>query len=698
MTRIRIALVAIGVAATLSLLGFVLRGVSERSIKGQMAKELKTVLKADVSALLIWLDDRKENASYFAGDPSITRTVTSLSASSLAGASAPELARSRDARVLESILDPVVLAFGYTDYFVLDPRGHIAASSDDSVIGDNPSAAAQVFFSRMVAGDTVVTPPLNVGTSPATAAAEIMMFVGAPVLSNGAVTGVLAFGIAPERGFSDILSVARSGMSGETFAFDSTGIMLSGSRFEDEMKRIGLLPDEAGVTAVLRIQTRDPQVDLRERAPGEPVSQRQYPLTRMATDAVNRNFDRSLPDSVTIGVDVDGYNDYRGVPVIGAWTMLPTYGFGVTTKVDAAEAFGQLAIMRTILWSVFGLFVVTALVLVGSSWWINRLQASVVEAQEVGQYVLEKKIGEGGMGRVYRARHALLRRPTAVKLLRPDMLNEVSLKRFEREVRHTSALSHPNTVAIYDYGRTPDGVFYYAMEYLPGVDIGELVLVDGAMHQGRIVHVLKQICGALAEAHANGLVHRDIKPSNLMLTVRNVDPEATMNLTSEDVLVGTPLYMAPEAFHNPQEIDARADIYSLGAVMYFMLTGVHAFMADGIAAVVGKHASGRITPVSEARGEPVDSHLEALLVRCLERDANHRPTASELGDELNGLVNVLRWSGADARAWWEANTAKRDKDGVWQIDFAANAPTLSKEPVSTTFHVDFDQRGQSGEQ
>ena len=289
--------------------------------------------------------------------------------------------------------------------------------------------------------------------------------------------------------------------------------------------------------------------------------------------------------------------------------------------------------------------------------------------------------------------------------------NEISTKRFEREVRHTSTLTHPNTVAIYDYGRTPEGNFYYAMEYLPGVDLDELIQADGPMHQGRAVHVLRQACGALAEAHEKGLVHRDIKPSNLMLThrgglfdflkvldfglVRNVDQSATMNLTSDDVLVGTPLYMAPEAFKDPTDLTAKADVYSLGAVAYYMLAGEHAFMAPGLTEVIGKHLSGSYPPLEERRGEAIDGDLHALIVRCLEKKPEARPSASELEDALEALRNVPSWSRADARAWWEANASQRDKDGSWIVDFAASAPTPSKEPISAAFHVDFDKRGQS---
>ena len=268
MTRVRIALIAIGVAAALVVVGFFLRGVSERSIKTRMSEELKTILKADVNALLIWLDDRKENASYFAAEETIAGATTRLGASSQAGASAVALRASTAARALDAMLDPVVAAFGYTDYFVLDSGGRIVASSNDSVVGDNPDPEAQRFVRRMLVGDTVVTLPIPVEGDGQNGGPEIIMFVGAPVMSGSTVAGVLAFGVAPERGFSEILRLARSGETGETYAFDSTGLMISDSRFDEDLKRIGLLPNEPDARSVRSIQIRDPGIDLTQHATG----------------------------------------------------------------------------------------------------------------------------------------------------------------------------------------------------------------------------------------------------------------------------------------------------------------------------------------------------------------------------------------------------------------------------------------------
>jgi serine/threonine protein kinase len=334
------------------------------------------------------------------------------------------------------------------------------------------------------------------------------------------------------------------------------------------------------------------------------------PFTKMAGSSIAA----ARTGDTTTGFDIMGYNDYRGVPVIGAWKWLPEYQFGITTEVDVAEAYRSPNLIRRLLWGIFGLLVLTASAGVAIAYRNRRLQLRVLEARQLGQYKLEKKIGEGGMGTVYRAKHALLRRPTAVKLLLPEKATPHAVKRFEREVRHTAKLTNPNTVAIFDYGRTPDGIFYYAMEYLPGVTISQLVEQEGGLPQARVLHILKQICASLAEAHAHGLIHRDIKPSNVILgerggyfdfvkvldfgLVREVQQRDTLQLTAVDSLTGTPLYVSPEAIENPTEVDARTDLYALGAVAYYMLVGDHVFTGSTVLEVCGHHLN---TPAPVSR-------------------------------------------------------------------------------------------------
>jgi len=297
------------------------------------------------------------------------------------------------------------------------------------------------------------------------------------------------------------------------------------------------------------------------------------------------------------------------------------------------------------------------------------------QARQLGQYTLEEKLGEGGMGTVYRARHAMMRRPTAVKLLSPDRAGEANLVRFEREVQLTAQLTHPNTITIFDYGRTPDGIFYYAMELLDGATLDDVVRLDGAQPPGRALKVLAEVAGALEEAHGVDFIHRDIKPANIILCSQGGKPDVTklvdfglvknlagaegVELTSTETITGTPLYLSPEALTSPDKVDARSDIYALGAVGYFLVTGAHVFGGQTLVEVCGHHLHTEPEPPSRRLGQPVPADLEAVLLSCLAKKASDRPqSASELLERVHSCASMGEWTDAEARAWWRNNGEK----------------------------------------
>jgi hypothetical protein len=299
-----------------------------------------------------------------------------------------------------------------------------------------------------------------------------------------------------------------------------------------------------------------------------------------------------------------------------------------------------------------------------------HLRRSVVRARRLGQYTLLEKIGEGGMGVVYRAEHEMLRRPTAIKLLPPHTAGEESLKRFEREAQLTARLTNPHTVSIYDYGRTPEGAFYYVMEYLDGFDLERLVREAGPLPPGRVVHILRQVCEALAEAHGVGLVHRDIKPANIMLSeyggiadfakvldfglVKDVTRSEDARLTLEDVVAGTPQYLAPETIRGGMSSDPRSDLYALGAVAYYLLAGTPVFDGRPIELIQG-HLTVTPEPPSARLGRPLPAKLERLVLECLEKDPGRRPeSAQTLMDRFEALDDVELWNAEEARKWWRS--------------------------------------------
>ena len=333
---------------------------------------------------------------------------------------------------------------------------------------------------------------------------------------------------------------------------------------------------------------------------------------------------------------------------------------------SAAEPFDHLWV------GVLGAAFITVTVVTSSV--IYGLRKQVRDAQRLGQYRLKRKIGEGGMGVVYEATHILLQRPTAVKLLPTEKAGKEAVARFEREVRYTCRLEHPNCVAIYDYGRTPDGQFYYAMEYLGGFDLDVLVHRYGPMNDARTASVLLQAAHALAEAHDNDLVHRDIKPGNIRLCDRGGVPDMVKVLdfglvkpihadgpgdslaamvTQAGTFIGTPQYLAPEAIRGISPVGPATDVYALGAVGWFLLTGREVFEGASAVEICAQHLTAEPQPPSKVSRMAVNVELENILLRCLAKDPAERFRS---GRELSAALAHLRldgWSWKQAREWWD---------------------------------------------
>jgi len=312
----------------------------------------------------------------------------------------------------------------------------------------------------------------------------------------------------------------------------------------------------------------------------------------------------------------------------------------------------------------------------------------VREARQLGQYTLTERIGAGGMGVVYRARHAMLRRPTAVKVLPPDKMGELNLRRFEREVQLTSQLTHPNTISIYDYGRTADGLFYYAMEYLDGFTLTELVEVGGPLPPARVASLMRQVAGSIHEAHQIGLIHRDIKPDNIVVCerggmfdvvkvldfglVKDIRASGDPALSQVNAIIGTPHYMSPEAITLPSSVGVPSDIYSLGATLYYILVGRQVFQARTLVEICSHHMMTPPEPPSSVLGHPVPERLERLVLDCLAKSAAERPSsAAALERVLSAVAETEPWTQDAAHAWWQEHREALER---LQTSRASTAP------------------------
>jgi len=681
------------IAGVVALLGWWGNNLLRTTIQGQLQAQLTSTLNANVTALGIWSTNQTRLATVLAEDPDVRAYATAILT-----APPPGRREYRGLPELEQFVEdmrPRLYRLGYSSAQLVNTNFVVMANSlRPQLMGNNnvvSDAHTNKFAELFATGQPVIITPFrpelliqrrairNLAGSLRTNLVfrqfnnrpanrrEALMQVAAPVRnSDSHIVGALALIVDPDKEFSRILSVARWGQTGETYAFDQTGLMISHSRFVGQLKALGLL-EATNTTSALNLRLRDPGGDLtRGYQPDDSSPSYVRPLTRLVASAVYGENE----------VDVTPSRDYRGVPVVGASCWLPQFGFGVATQMDAEEAYRPLRVVQLV-------FVVLVLVLLlcatgmfvfsyATLAWRQRLSEAEVKLKQLGQYTLEEKIGEGGMGVVYRARHALLRRDTAVKLLVPELSDPASVARFEREVCMTCRLMHPNTIQVYDYGHTPEGIFYYAMEYLIGVNLHDLVARYGPQPEGRVAYILAQICDSLSEAHALGLIHRDIKPGNVFLCRRGGvadcvkvldfglvrdyrNGDAAAATVADHLIEGTPWFMPPEAIQGPAAADPRSDLYSLGGVGYFLLTGAYIFDAENIAEIHEKQIHAAPIPPTQRTTNPISPEMEQLILGCLAKDMNLRPpSAAALRASLLATPCAAAWTPEERLAWWNA--------------------------------------------
>ena len=606
------------------------------SLREIRATGLQTLLNTQIGTLEQWISERRHEAEQLVADAELTADIVRLAAG-----------RGGDGgNIVQGILGQAA-TIGVTAALVIDPRGRILAASEVERVGLGVTADFFAHLAPALKGQSAFIRPYSVTGSDGVRQIG-RAWVAAPIrAANGRIVAALALGSPVDKGFASLFETARLGHSGEAVAFDAEGWLLSPSRHADELRQRGLVPRLAAPAA---------EADA---------------LSLLATRAVAARGEGGE------GLLLDPYQNYLGREVIGAWRWLGDHDIGVAIEIEAREAYAPLTYLQ------IGFAII--LLLIFAVWLSGFLTPNALaallrrdgRARQMGPYRLLRQIGEGAISNVYLAQHRMLKRPAAVKVLKPQTTSDEWTARFQREVQLSSLLHHPNTITIYDYGTGPNGEFYYAMEYLEGLSLADLVERYGPVPPARTAAILRQACASLWEAHACGLVHRDIKPQNIMLCqvrgerdvvkvldfglVKQISGEQTRDLTGVMRILGTPLYMSPERIRHPSDADGRADIYALGAVGFFLLTGKRLFETETEHDLTYQvlHVVPRLA--SECSPYEVPAELDALIGRCLEKDPAARPqTIAEVASALDGVLVHMPWTRIQIDAWWKQHWVSED--------------------------------------
>ena len=657
------AAIAVSLALVTSLGAWVYSGVRAALVDLATAS-LKSLAASEALAVDTWIGEKQVNVLRWSRDARVSEAAEQLLEAARAGEQPLREActGSPGARLVQ-LIDALRSEDAAAAIHLIDRDGRVLAARDAGKCALQVAPALRAAFDPALQGQVQFAATrfeaerigvLLPGDSP-------KIWFSAPVRNGaGEVIAVLDIGKPAGERFARLFA-AGVGATGESYAFDGRGVLLTESRFRGALVERGAL--RPGESSVLRQRLDEP--------PAEPPDDGESQQIRIVAQALAG---LAASPARLQGELLQPYASYHGERVVGAWRWLEPHGFGIVVEVSEAEAFAPL---RRIELAFLGLGALVGAVAFGFLVALLRMQRMAEEveaAQRVGNYELLEQIGQGGMARVYRAQHRLLKRPTAVKIIELAMTNDEALARFDREVRLASQLMHPNTVEVFDYGRTPEGQPFYAMEFLDGLTLQQIVERHGPLPAARAAHALRGIAGSLSEAHARGLVHRDIKPANVMLCRRGGEDDVvkvldfglvkdtrtphTRDLTRALRVLGTPAYKAPERIEQADSADIRSDLYALGAVGFFLLTGKAPFDGESDLALAYRvvHTP---APLASSAAEAVPAALDGLIAQCLAKSVQQRPaSAGEVAAELDRLLVMTPWTNQQARAWWEAHVTR----------------------------------------
>ena len=561
------------------------RGVGD-SLRELRATSMVTLLNTQIEALEQWIAEGRHEAEQLAADAELSATVSRLIRHGAGG--------EEGVRIIERVLQAAG-GIGITAAHVIDGKGKILASSDAARIGQAVTPDFLANLAPALAGRSIFIRPYRGGAMGANPMQLGRVWVAAPMRdAKGKVLAVLALGSPAEAGFADLFKVARPGSSGESFAFDAEGWLVSESRHIEELRSRGLVAGSGKGVAPLRLLVAQDDT---------------APLTRLAATAIAA---RLGEESQRAGILLEPYVSYLDREVIGAWRWLGELDLGVAVEMDAAETYAPLRYLQIAYMVLLAMILLVWLSVFLPVETLDRLLRRK-PGQQIGPYRVLRQIGAGAISNVYLAEHRMLKRPVALKVLKPQASSDEWIARFEREVQSTSLLRHPNTITIYEYGRGPNGLFYYAMEYLEGLSLADLVERYGPVPPARTAYILRQACAS------------------------------------------------PERIRNPADADARADIYALGAVGFYLLTGRRLFETETEHDLTYHvlHEAPRLA--SDCSPFAVPAELDALIGRCLEKDPAARPqNIAAVAGALDALLVHAPWTRRQIDAWWEKNWVAAD--------------------------------------
>ncbi|MGB7346134.1 MAG: serine/threonine-protein kinase [Pirellulaceae bacterium] len=619
-----------------------------------------------------FLGDRADLVESWSRQAAVRQSILELVDIAKADSPTETLKKATQTELIKSQLQEIS-GFQDVSYVVWDRAGTTLASSqaDRADVGTAISPSGAANLSRVMRGERVLFGPARLSQQPdegiqepAAQSANQLPENDAPVMANlvpvrnaqdQIVAALMVRGIDTFNDFDEMFRKVSVTSGLDVYAVDRRGVMITNSpNALNAASRVELelMPDQ--IAANLRVS--DPGYVIRPSNVGE-VLRSALPLTISAANATT-----GRPD-----VRVTEYNNYAGVPVVGAWRWNEKWHIGVLVEHDSATAFAPARIVRFSFLILGTLLTITAFLAAKQiAKQTSRAHAAV---HPLSRYELISELGSGGMGVVYHARHKQLGRETALKVLRNDRQSGEDRMRFDREARLAASLSNPHSVMIYDYGRSEEGEAFCVMEFLRGITLYEIVARSGHQQIGRVLLILRQICDALAEAHNLSLLHRDIKPQNVMLSLdpsvgdwavvfdfglaKPLQTEAGTFQTAEMVWAGTPMYMAPERYREPGGMDPRSDIYSVGCIAYFLLTGRPPYMECDPETLFALVLSESPIAMETHRGEKVPQPVIELVDRCMAKRPDERFATVE---ELSAFVDQIRsdypWTTENAREWW----------------------------------------------